>query len=195
MKKYLVLVILGFVIIPIIGSFKESNEQSIETAAGIEENMNNEESEEVINIEYEEVIDELKWENKKLSYKIIRLEDEITALMSTIWDVDLAIIEDATHEIELYSLCQTLDEAKLFFSENISAPGDDYGDTIFFANSMGSESMMTWIPMGIEHFRSFSKEEGKIILNYIMIDESNEYSSEYSFVMINEDGWKIDEIR
>ncbi|WP_078554296.1 hypothetical protein [Bacillus alkalicellulosilyticus] len=186
MKKYLVLVILGFIIIPILGSFKESGEQSIETAAGIEENIDNEESEEVINIEYEQIIDDLKWENKKLSNKIIRLEEEITSLMSTIGIVDLAIIEEATNEIELYSLCQTIEEAKLFFSENISTPGDDYGDGIFFPNSMGHETMITWRPMGIEHFRSYSKEEDKIILNYIMIDyiDSKEYSHEYGFVMI-----------
>lgn len=52
--------------------------------------------------------------------------------------------------------------------------------------------MMEWTPMAIEKLRSFSIEENKILLNYIM--NRGDELREYCFVMIDEEGWKIEEI-
>jgi len=133
------------------------------------------------------ISDELETANKRLVENLIQLKEEVDSLKS----VDYQEFIEAISTVESYKAAETLEEARQFMSKWVGSYRLDQASTCpcgWIFNGGGIE----WIRNAVVELSEFTIEKEKILLTYNTIEE---IERNYQFVMMKEEGWKIEEIK
>ncbi|MFA9560250.1 hypothetical protein ACERII_23310 [Evansella sp. AB-rgal1] len=188
-RNYISFVLIALVVIIVLTIFDEPNEKSIDA----QENTTLQETEK--NLEYELLINEMKQENLQLRRNVRKLEKELGTFYSTVMNKDISVIEDAIHIIELFSMSESIEEAKQHFSANVIIHEVDGSIELEFPNRSFLTELETFTnTIKNLELRSFEIKEKRIILNYNYVSDYNDSIFGYSFVLVDENGWKIIDI-
>lgn len=137
-------------------------------------------------------LQELRKRNERLTYTVSLLKkknEELSALSNS--EIAKAVVV-----LEKYLLSEDIEEAKPFFSDIVSFPADEEPDHPYNPNHINfPTSMYEWRSNKHERleFYNFSKETDGVSLFYKA--SVYDYENIYEFKMVEEDGWKIKDIR
>lgn len=125
---------------------------------------------------------------EELKEKNIRLEEDIASLK---FNMDYKDFNDAINTIESYKKVKTFEDAKQFVSwgegfTSIDQEGNCPCGFTFNGNDF------EWRPNVILELNNFTIESGRIFLTY---HTAKEIDRDYQFILTNEEGWKIEDIK
>lgn len=172
-RNYLSLVLIVILVVTVLVIFGETKENSAEA-------------------EYKTELEEALKDNERLKKELTRVEEKVNKLTS----IDNRDIVQAISVLEDYHLSKDIEEAKPFFSDEVYFPADEEPDHEHNPHQINLpfNTMFEWTPNtnpGLE-LVDFSNEDGRVSINYQT--GANGEVITYKYIMVMEDGWKINEI-